>query len=90
MIIQVKNKFSKKLLPTIYKEGFTKLRLSNEDFTDIMEIISEDVSVEKQQKPTRDIPVSNYTTEKGINKQRIIRLIYSDTKYSIVDKQIKK
>ena len=85
-----KNKFSKKLLPTIYKEGFTKLRLSNEDFTDIMEIISEDVSVEKQQKPTRDIPVSNYTTEKGINKQRIIRLIYSNTKYSIVDKQIKK
>lgn len=85
-----RDKFSKKLLNTIYKDGFTKLRLSNEDFTDIMEIISEDVSIEKQQKPTRDIPVSNYTTENGINKQRIIRLDYNNTKYTIVDKQIKK
>lgn len=85
-----RDKFSKRLLPTIYKDGYTKLRLSNEDFTDIMETISEDISVEKQQKPIRDIPVSNYTTEKGVNKQRLIRLDYSNTKYSIVDKQIKK
>lgn len=85
-----KDKFIKKLLPTIYKAGYTKLRLSNQDFTDIMDIISEDVSVEKQKKPTRDIPVSHYTTEKGINKQRIIRLDYSNTKYTIVDKQLKK